>query len=79
VIEPRFRWQFPAPVTLTDPIREASGRHGLDQRVAGLLVRRGLLDVAAFDEFFAPPLAGLHDPNGTASGSWSSATSTPTD
>ena len=63
MIEPRFRWQFPAPVTLTDPIREASGRHGLDQRVAGLLVRRGLLDVAAFDEFFAPPLAGLHDPN----------------
>jgi single-stranded-DNA-specific exonuclease len=62
VIEPRFRWQFPEAVTIDPALRSAAERHGLDDRVAGLLARRGLLDGAAFDAFFAAPLDALHDP-----------------
>ena len=40
----------------------AAERHSLDERVVGLLARRGLLDGAAFDSFFAAPLDSLHDP-----------------
>ncbi len=62
MIEPRFRWQFPEPLSLTDGVRAAATRHDLDERVGGLLARRGLLDSAAFDAFFASPLEALHDP-----------------
>jgi single-stranded-DNA-specific exonuclease len=62
VIEPRFRWQFPDPAELDDAVRAAGTRHGLDERVSGLLAGRGLLDDAAFDAFFAPPAEALHDP-----------------
>ena len=62
MIEPRFRWQFPEAVTIDPGLRAAAERHGLDDRVAGLLARRGLLDGAAFDAFFAAPLDALHDP-----------------
>lgn len=62
MIEPRYRWLFPEPIAIDPVVREAGERHGLDARVAGLLARRGLLDGPAFDEFFADPLAGLHDP-----------------
>jgi single-stranded-DNA-specific exonuclease len=62
VIEPRFRWQFPESIAIDPAVRAAGERHGLDERVAGLLARRGLLDGAAFDGFFAAPLEALHDP-----------------
>jgi single-stranded-DNA-specific exonuclease len=62
VIEPRFRWRFPDPIAVDDLIRAAGARHGLDERVSGLLARRGLADAAAFDAFFATPLEALHDP-----------------
>lgn len=62
MIEPRFRWQFPEAVAIDPAVRAAGERHGLDERVAGLLARRGLLDGPAFDSFFAAPLDGLHDP-----------------
>jgi single-stranded-DNA-specific exonuclease len=62
VIEPRFRWQFPDPIEVDGLIRAAGERHGLDERVTGLLARRGLVDGAAFDAFFAPALEALHDP-----------------
>ena len=62
MIEPRFAWRFPAPVALDDVNRAAGARHGLDERVIGLLAGRGLAGAAAFDAFFAPPLEALHDP-----------------
>jgi single-stranded-DNA-specific exonuclease len=62
VIEPRFRWLFPEALDIDPVVRAAGERHGLDERVTGLLGRRGLLDGAAFDQFFADPLTGLHDP-----------------
>jgi single-stranded-DNA-specific exonuclease len=62
VIEPRFRWQFPEAIDIDPGVRSAAERHGLDERVAGLLARRGLLDAAGFDGFFAEPLESLHDP-----------------
>ena len=62
MIEPRFRWQFPVPVEIEAAVRSAGLRHGLDERVSGLLAARGLLDDAAFDAFFAPPGEALHDP-----------------
>ena len=63
MIEPRFAWRFPAPVTLDDVIRAAGARHGLDERVTGLLASRGLTGAAQFDAFFAPALEALHDPS----------------
>ncbi|HSL33081.1 MAG TPA: single-stranded-DNA-specific exonuclease RecJ [Candidatus Limnocylindrales bacterium] len=66
MIEPRFRWRFPDATEPDPAVRAAAvaagSRHSLDERVAGLLTRRGLLDGAAFDAFFAPPLEALHDP-----------------
>ena len=62
MIEPRFRWQFPELITIDSAVRAAGERHGIDERVATLLARRGLLDGPAFDGFFADPLDVLHDP-----------------
>jgi single-stranded-DNA-specific exonuclease len=62
VIEPRFAWRFPASITIDDAIRAAGTRHGLDERVTGILAARGVAGNAALDAFFAPPLAALHDP-----------------
>jgi single-stranded-DNA-specific exonuclease len=62
VIEPRFRWQFPEAAIMDPIVRAAGVRHGLDERVAGMLAQRGLVDGPAFDSFFAAPLEGLHDP-----------------
>jgi single-stranded-DNA-specific exonuclease len=62
VIEPRYRWQFPEAIAIDSGLQAAAERHSLDERVAGLLARRGLLDGAAFDSFFAAPLDSLHDP-----------------
>jgi single-stranded-DNA-specific exonuclease len=62
VIEPRFRWLFPVAIAIDPAVRAAGERHGLDERVTALLASRGLLDGAAFDGFFAPPVDALHDP-----------------
>jgi single-stranded-DNA-specific exonuclease len=61
VIEPRFAWRFPAPLRIDDVTRAAGARHGLDERVTGLLAARGLTGTADFDAFFASPLEALHD------------------
>jgi single-stranded-DNA-specific exonuclease len=61
VIEPRYRWQFPEAIAIDSGLQAAAERHSLDERVAGLLARRGLLDGAAVDSFFAAPLDSLHD------------------
>jgi len=62
VIEPRFSWRFPIPVTASDELIAAGARHGLGARVVGLLAARGLAASADVDAFFAEPLAALHDP-----------------
>ena len=62
MIEPRYRWQFPEAIAIDSGLQAAAERHNLDERVAGLLARRGLLDGAALDSFFAAPLDSLHDP-----------------
>jgi single-stranded-DNA-specific exonuclease len=63
VIEPRFRWLFPEMLVVDPTLEEAGSRHGLDRLVTGLLARRGLLQAADFDSFFASPLEALHDPH----------------
>jgi single-stranded-DNA-specific exonuclease len=62
VIEPRFAWRFPVPVTASDELIAAGARHGLGTRAVGLLAARGLAGASDIDAFFAEPLAGLHDP-----------------
>ena len=62
MIEPRFAWRFPAALTIEESTRSAGQRHGLDERVIGLLAARGLREAADFDAFFASPLDALHDP-----------------
>jgi single-stranded-DNA-specific exonuclease len=62
VIEPRFAWRFPIPVTPSEELLAAGARHGLGERVIGLLSARGLAAAVDVDGFFAEPLAALHDP-----------------
>jgi single-stranded-DNA-specific exonuclease len=62
VIEPRFAWRFPIPVTASQELIAAGARHGLGERVVGLLAARGLAAAADVDGFFSEPLAALHDP-----------------
>ena len=62
MIEPRFAWRFPIPVTASQELIAAGARHGLGGRVVGLLAARGLAAAVDVDGFFAEPLAALHDP-----------------
>jgi len=62
VVEPRFRWAFPAPVTLSPELLVAAHRHDLSARVAGILAARGVAGPADLDAWFDEPRAGLHDP-----------------
>jgi len=63
VVEPRFRWTFPAAVSLGPDLLEAAQRHALSVRVAGILAARGVSAAADLDAWFATPHAGLHDPS----------------
>jgi single-stranded-DNA-specific exonuclease len=62
VVEPRFRWAFPAAVTLDPDLLAAAQRHALSARVAGILAARGVANPAELHAWFAEPEAGLHDP-----------------
>jgi single-stranded-DNA-specific exonuclease len=62
VADARYRWIFPAPVTLDPSLAEAGQRMGLSSRVTALLAARGVADAADLEAFFAAPEAGLHDP-----------------
>ena len=77
VLEPRFRWVLPGPRRGPADASAAATRHGLSDRVAGLLVARGVPDGAAIDAFFGEPLDGLHDAallpeSASFSGAWPS-------
>jgi single-stranded-DNA-specific exonuclease len=62
VVEPRFRWTFPAAFSLAPELVEAARRHTLSTRVAGILAARGISGAADLDAWFGTPHAGLHDP-----------------
>ena len=62
MVEPRYRWTFPAAVSLDPDLIEAAQRHALSDRVAGILAARGVARAADLDAWFATPHAGLHDP-----------------
>lgn len=62
MIEPRFRWHHPDPVSLDPAFRDAALAAGFSERLAGLLHARGVDDVAGLEAFIAPLGAGLHDP-----------------
>ena len=62
MIEPRFLWRVPDETEPSATALEAARRHGFSDRIAQLLVRRGVDDEAAFEAFVAAPGAGLHDP-----------------
>ncbi len=62
MLEPRFRWAFPDPVTIAADLTAAATRRGLPDRMTELLTRRGVVSGADLDAWFADPLDGLHDP-----------------
>lgn len=62
MVEPRFRWTFPAAFSLAPELVEAARRHTLSTRVAGILAARGISGAADLDAWFGTPHAGLHDP-----------------
>ena len=63
MVEPRFRWTFPAEIPLGPDLIEAAQRHSLSNRVAGILAARGVAGAADLDAWFGTPHAGLHDPS----------------
>ncbi len=62
VVEPRFRWTFPAPVDVSTSLAAAASARGLSDRFVRVLAARGVTDVASLDAWFADPLDALHDP-----------------
>jgi single-stranded-DNA-specific exonuclease len=62
VVDARFRWVFPAPVTLDPSFREAGERLGISTRLMEVLADRGVAAASELDAFFGPAEAGLHDP-----------------
>ena len=62
MLEPRFRWSFPASLLIDPGMANAALARGIGERMTGLLARRGVTDAAGLDAWFAEPLDGLHDP-----------------
>lgn len=62
MLAPRFRWILPEPVVVPSHLANAGQRWGLDERLIGLLVRRGLTAEDELERFFGPPEQALHDP-----------------
>ena len=62
MIQPRFRWRLPAPVERSASFAAAAVEAGFSERIAGLLIARGVADPAALAAFTAPVGEGLHDP-----------------
>ena len=62
MVEPRYRWVFPADLPLTADLIGAAERHALSHRVAGILAARGVTGSADLDAWFGEPRGGLHDP-----------------
>jgi len=62
VVDARYRWIFPTPVTLDPSLRAAAERLGLSRRVTELLAARGVGAAADLEAFFGAPTAALHDP-----------------
>jgi single-stranded-DNA-specific exonuclease len=62
VVEPRYRWVFPADLPLSQDMSDAAARHELSPRVAGILAARGVSGAAELDAWFGEPRSGLHDP-----------------
>lgn len=61
-MEPRFRWQYPAPVDLDEACLAFGREHALSERLLGLLAARGVCGTPDLASFFGPPELGLHDP-----------------
>ncbi len=62
MVDARYRWVFPTPVTLDPTLREAGERLGISTRLMAVLADRGVAAATELDAFFGPPEAGLHDP-----------------
>ena len=63
MLETRYRWVFPSPVTLEASFRSSAERLGLSGRLTELLAARGLDTSTDLESFFAPIGSGLHDPH----------------
>jgi single-stranded-DNA-specific exonuclease len=62
VVEPRFRWTFPDPVTPSGDLATASAGRMVSGRLAGILAARGVVSGGDLASWFAVPPVGLHDP-----------------
>jgi single-stranded-DNA-specific exonuclease len=62
MIQPAYRWRFPAGTVIPPELLEAGGRLGLSARLVAILLARGLRSPAELAGFVAEPVEGLHDP-----------------
>jgi single-stranded-DNA-specific exonuclease len=62
VLEPRFRWTFPEPVTVAADLLAGVAERGIAVRMADVMTRRGVVGRDDLERWFAEPLAALHDP-----------------
>ena len=61
MLEPRFAWQLPAPVTLDPALVAAGAERGVSGRLIEILAGRGIDTTALLEGYLGPPQAGLHD------------------
>ena len=62
MVEPRFRWHFPAAAGPLEVVPIAVSELGISARLAALLAARGVVTRDEQVAWFGDPLAGLHDP-----------------
>jgi single-stranded-DNA-specific exonuclease len=62
MIEPAYRWRFPAGGVVSPELLEAGERLGLSARLVTILLARGLNRPSDLTAFTAEPSDGLHDP-----------------
>lgn len=62
MIEPRFRWHLPESVDPSPAFQAAARAAGFSDRVAALLMARGVADPDGLAAFVAATGEGLHDP-----------------
>ena len=62
MIQPAYRWRFPAGTIVAPELLEAGDRVGLSPRLVAILHARGLTTAPELVAFAGAPADGLHDP-----------------
>src|SRR5436190_18728221 len=62
MIQPAYRWRFPAGAVIPPDLLDAGDRLGMSPRLVAILLARGLTSTADLGAFAGEPADALHDP-----------------